>query len=76
LEVQADDQLGFLYKVTRTLSKMGLNIHLAKISTEKAQIYDVFYITDCDGKKIDLPKVQKVIADEIQKAIESPIEQV
>jgi [protein-PII] uridylyltransferase len=76
LEIQADDQLGFLYKVTRSLSKIGLNIHLAKISTEKTQIYDVFYITDCDGKKIDHPKVQKVITEEIQNAIESPIEQI
>ncbi len=73
LEIQADDKIGFLYEITRTFSKLGLNVHLAKIATEKAQVYDVFYISDCDGKKIDRPDVQKIIAEEIEKAIQSPL---
>ncbi|MBI1882648.1 MAG: [protein-PII] uridylyltransferase [Chlamydiae bacterium] len=76
VEIQTDDEVGFLYKVTRTFSKLGLNIHLAKIATEKAQILDVFYITDFDGKKIDHPKVQKAIQEELQKAIQSPLEEI
>jgi [protein-PII] uridylyltransferase len=76
LEIQSDDQVGFLYKLTRTLSKIGININLAKIATEKAQIYDVFYISDFEGKKIDRPDVQEVIKEEIFKAIESPLENI
>lgn len=72
-EIQADDKIGFLYEVTRTFSKLGLNIHLAKIATEKNQAYDVFYITDCDGRKIDRLDVQKVISEEIEKALLSPL---
>ncbi len=73
LEIQADDKIGFLYEVTRTLSKIGLNVLSAKIATEKAQVYDVFYITDCDGKKIDRPDVQKVITEEIVQTVQSPL---
>ncbi|MBI1871057.1 MAG: [protein-PII] uridylyltransferase [Chlamydiae bacterium] len=69
VEIQADDQIGLLYKITRTFSKLGLNIHLSKIATEKNQALDIFYLTDPKGAKISQPQVQKTISEEIEKAI-------
>lgn len=52
LEVQAQDQLGLLYKLTRLLYEQGLDIALAKISTEANRAIDVFYVTDARSHKI------------------------
>ncbi len=46
VEVRADDQPGVVYRIATTLARLGLDIGLAKISTEKNQALDVFYVTD------------------------------
>jgi len=46
VEVRADDQPGVVYRIATTLSQLGLDISLAKISTEKNQALDVFYVTE------------------------------
>jgi [protein-PII] uridylyltransferase len=52
IEVQAQDHLGLLYKLTRVLYERGLDVALAKISTEANRAIDVFYVTDTAGGKI------------------------
>ena len=52
IEVQAQDQFGLLYKLTRLLYEQGLDIALAKISTEANRAIDVFYVTDARSHKI------------------------
>jgi [protein-PII] uridylyltransferase len=52
VEVKAQDSFGLLYKLTRVLYEHGLDIALAKISTEANRAIDVFYVTDADGHKI------------------------
>lgn len=46
LEVQAQDQPGLLYKITRKIFDQGLDIHFAKISTRSEKVFDVFYLRD------------------------------
>ena len=52
LELQAQDGLGLLYRLTRALYEQDVDIALAKISTEGNRAIDVFYVTDADGRKI------------------------
>jgi [protein-PII] uridylyltransferase len=52
IEVQAQDHLGLLYKLTRVLYQSGLDVALAKISTEANRAIDVFYVTDAAGRKL------------------------
>ena len=52
IEVQAQDHLGLLYKLTRVLYESGLDVALAKISTEANRAIDVFYVTDTAGRKL------------------------
>jgi [protein-PII] uridylyltransferase len=40
------DRIGLLYDITRTLTGMGIDIALSKISTKADQVADVFYLTD------------------------------
>jgi [protein-PII] uridylyltransferase len=52
LEVLAEDRLGFAYAVAKCLTGLGLNIGFAKLATEKTMAFDVFYLTDAEGRKI------------------------
>jgi [protein-PII] uridylyltransferase len=53
IEVFADDRLGLLYRITRALFRLGLNIRVAKIATRGDQAADVFYVRDLEGQKLD-----------------------
>jgi UTP:GlnB (protein PII) uridylyltransferase len=48
---------------------VGLNISLAKISTEKGAAIDTFYITERDGQKVLHPDRQKYIAEKLLAAL-------
>jgi UTP:GlnB (protein PII) uridylyltransferase len=52
LEVLAPDRLGLLYSLASSLNRLGLNIAFAKLATEKAMAFDVFYLTDPSTGKI------------------------
>ena len=55
IEIKTQDRLGLLYAITRCLAREGLNIAAAKITTESAQVYDAFYVTDREGLKLTAP---------------------
>jgi [protein-PII] uridylyltransferase len=52
LDVYAGDRIGVLFTITRCLYRLGLRIHLAKITTTLEQVLDVFYVTDEAGAKV------------------------
>jgi [protein-PII] uridylyltransferase len=52
IDVTTQDRLGLLYLITTTLFELGINICLAKVSTEATRAIDVFYVTDLIGEKI------------------------
>jgi [protein-PII] uridylyltransferase len=55
IEVQAGDRLGLGYRIARTLASFNLNIIFAKLATEKAHAFDVFYVRDANGGKVTDP---------------------
>ena len=65
LELQAQDSLGLLYRLTRVLYEQDVDIALAKISTEGNRAIDVFYVTDADGRKI----VEETALESIRHAL-------
>ena len=52
VEVYTQDRIGVLFAITYALHRLGVSIHLAKISTNVDQVADVFYVTDEHGGKI------------------------
>jgi [protein-PII] uridylyltransferase len=61
IDIFAHDQVGLLYRITRTLAELGLYIHVAKISTKVDQVSDTFYVKDIFGQKIkDQTKLEDV----------------
>jgi [protein-PII] uridylyltransferase len=71
MDLEAEDRVGLLFAVTRTLSELGLNIALAKILTEKGAAIDTFYLTDRDGGKISDHARQEEIIQALRTAIEA-----
>ena len=51
IEVGAPDRLGLLYDITRTLSELGLDVHLATVATYEGRVVDSFYVRDDLGRK-------------------------
>ncbi|MFN2426591.1 MAG: [protein-PII] uridylyltransferase [Candidatus Binatia bacterium] len=53
LDVYAGDRPGLLFLVADAIYGLGLDIHLAKISTHLTAVLDVFYVTDAGRLKIE-----------------------
>ena len=71
LEVLAEDRLGFVYSIANCLTSLGLNIVFAKLSTEKAMAFDVFYLTDSAGRKLPESRLEGVLAT-LEEALRMP----
>lgn len=70
MDLEAEDRVGLLFAVTRTLAELGLNIALAKILTEKGAAIDTFYVVDRDGDKVTDHDRQEAIIARLRTAIE------
>src|SRR6266542_963194 len=71
IDMETEDHLGLLYATSRVLTDLGLDISLAKISTEKGAAIDSFYVSERDGQKIFNPERQKFIADRLLTALKT-----
>ena len=52
IDIEVSDEVGLLYKITRILGEMDLDIHRAIINTVAGRARDAFYISDQQGRKI------------------------
>lgn len=69
IDVYAPDSVGFLYRVTETISRLGLDIYFAKIATRVDGIVDAFYVQDRAGAPIREHARQEAIRQGILEAI-------
>lgn len=52
IDIHTQNRIGLLYDITSTLSKLGLYIFIAKISTKGEDVADIFYVKDIFGQKV------------------------
>jgi len=52
VEVRAPDRIGTLYRITRVLADLGLDIRSAKVTTVGHEVVDAFYVVDAAGAKV------------------------
>ena len=55
VEVHAPDSMGVLYRITRALSELDLDIVSAKVQTLGDRVVDAFYVRGPSGAKIEDP---------------------
>jgi len=70
IDVYAPDMLGFLYRITNTMSTLGLNISFAKIATRMDGVVDSFYVLDMNGRKLTDAGQRQFLRTEILKVID------
>jgi [protein-PII] uridylyltransferase len=71
VEVFTRDRAGVLYAITHTLAELGLDISLAKVSTEGEKVADVFYVTR-GGKRVTDPALRDALVERLRVAVEVP----
>ena len=71
VEVFTRDRVGVLYAITQTLADLGLDISLAKVSTEGEKVADVFYVTR-GGKRITEDADRNALVSRLRLAVEAP----
>lgn len=55
VDITADDRLGLLYDLTRTIAEHGLEIYVSKATTVLDQVADTFYLKDAERRKVTDP---------------------
>ncbi len=70
LEVHAPDAVGLLYRITRAMADLDLDINSAKVQTLGADVVDSFYVVEKDGQKITddrhLGEIERAILASLQ----------
>jgi [protein-PII] uridylyltransferase len=69
VEVYTQDRVGVLFAITYGLHRLGVSIHLAKISTNVDQVADVFYVTDEVGGKIHDKRLLESIQSDLYQSL-------
>jgi [protein-PII] uridylyltransferase len=72
IDVFARDVPGLLFRITRALSREGLVISRARISTEAVRAIDSFYVSDGNGTKIRAGKKLEHIRSVLEREVETP----
>ncbi|MBI4418122.1 MAG: [protein-PII] uridylyltransferase [Ignavibacteriales bacterium] len=70
IDVFAPDRLGFLYKITESISRLGLNIQSAKIATRADGIVDSFYVLDRNGRRLEDPFRREEVRAELLRTVQ------
>ena len=68
VDVTADDRLGLLYDLTRTLSDHGLEIFVSKATTVLDQVADTFYVKTAGQKRLTDPAAIVALRDALVAA--------
>jgi [protein-PII] uridylyltransferase len=65
IDVLAANGIGVLYRITRALAELDLDIRAARVQTLGSEVVDAFYVRDAHGNKID----DRGLLAEIERAI-------
>jgi [protein-PII] uridylyltransferase len=69
VEVRAHDAPGLLWRVGRALGECGLDVRAARVETLGAEVVDVFYVTDGDGKPVAADDLRRTTVHSVLAAL-------
>jgi [protein-PII] uridylyltransferase len=68
VDVAANDRLGLLHDLTRTIAEHGFEVYISKAATIMDQVTDTFYLKDRCGKKLGDPEAIERLRDALSAA--------
>jgi [protein-PII] uridylyltransferase len=74
VDVIADDRIGLLYDVTRTIGDHGYEIYISKAATIRDQVRDAFYLKDADGRKIKSEEKLERLRQDLLEAVSGALD--
>ncbi len=75
VEVRAHDAPGLLWRVGRALGECGLDVRAARVETLGAEVVDVFYVTDADGRPLADDRLRRATVGAVLSALSAPDDQ-
>ncbi len=69
LDIKCKNAPGVLYKITKTLTSIGVQINTASVSTYGDRVVDIFYIKNAFGSKVDDERTIEKIKNSISKIL-------
>ncbi len=72
LEVVGPDTPGLLYRITRAIAEMDLDVRSARITTLGDDVVDTFYVLDSEGAKLVDAEVQHEVRRALLFALDDP----
>ncbi|MGH0038464.1 MAG: [protein-PII] uridylyltransferase [Myxococcota bacterium] len=69
VDVTANDRIGLLYELTRTIAEHGLEIYLSKAGMILDQVADTFYLKDAAGKKLRDPAAIEALRRDLLEVV-------
>jgi [protein-PII] uridylyltransferase len=73
IDIEAPDSIGLLYRITRAVSDLDLDIRSAKVQTLGEQVVDSFYLRDRQGKRIDAPEMLAEVERAVLHAVKAAV---
>jgi [protein-PII] uridylyltransferase len=70
IDIYTHDKVGLLYRITSTLTDLGLYIGVSKISTKVDQVADVFYVRDIFSHKVTSQEKLSEVRERLLRAID------
>jgi len=71
IDVNAQDDVGLLYRITYALDEAQLDIHMALVDTVAARAADAFYVVDRNGNKVEDYDVLEDVRQRLSKILEA-----
>lgn len=69
IDIHTQNRVGLLYDITSALSRLGLYIYIAKISTKGDEAADIFYVKDIFGQKVYYKERLKELTETLHKIL-------
>ena len=73
VEVRAPDAIGVLYRITKAMAELDLDIRHARVQTLGHEVVDAFYVRDRAGAKITdafhLGEVERAVLHAVSEAL-------
>lgn len=78
IDVFAWYRLGLLYRISKRIFELGLDVRFARIATFGMQVIQVFYVTDDHGRKLTdgrkLVMIRRALVKETRDFLENPMD--